>query len=206
MELTFFFKSFIALFTIIDPVGAIPFFLTLTLTYSDKERQKIVFKASLTSLVILTFFLWLGPKLLSFFQISLSSFMIAGGILLFFTAMEMLFGKTRSIKTSPKEVRESSIKEDISVVPLGIPYLAGPGAITTIIILTEGKSWMEKFTVFLALILVLFFTYFLLVFSQSFYKILGELGTKAIERVLGLILASIAIEYIFKGIKNLLFS
>jgi len=204
MELTFFLKSFIALFTIIDPIGGAPFFLSITAGYNEIERRKIALRASLTVLITLSLFLFFGPYLLSLFNISLSSFKIAGGILLFLTAMEMLLGKVRSVKATPEEETRVQEKEDVSVVPLGIPYLAGPGAITTVIILTERGSFSEKFMVFLSIILVSGITYTILSHSNRIFKFFGELGTKAVVRLLGLILASIAVEYIFHGIKEYL--
>ncbi len=205
MELGFFLKSFITLFTIIDPIGGAPFFLSITLGYEEEEKRKIALRATLTALIILTFFLFFGPNLLSFFNISLSAFKIAGGILLFITALEMLIGKLGSVKTTPEEKNYIYGKEDVSVVPLGTPYLAGPGAITTVIILTEGGSFSEKLMVFLSILLISGITYFILSHSNIIFKFLGELGTKAIVRVLGLILASIAIEYIFHGLKEYFF-
>ncbi|BAU22436.1 hypothetical protein THC_0029 [Caldimicrobium thiodismutans] len=202
MDLAFFLKSFIALFTIIDPIGGAPFFLSITANYSEKDKRRIALRASLTILITLSLFLFFGNYLLSFFNISLPSFKIAGGILLFLTAMEMLLGKERSAKATPEEEREVQKKEDVSVVPLGIPYLAGPGAITTVIILTEGRGLPEKLTVFTTILLVAGITYLILSHSNKIFKFFGDLGTKAVVRLLGLILASIAIEYIFHGIKN----
>lgn len=201
MDLNFFLKSFIALFTIIDPIGGAPFFLSITSGYSETERKKIALRASLTVFITLSLFLIFGSYLLSIFNISLPSFKVAGGILLFLTAMEMLLGKVRSAKSTPEEESRVQEKEDVSVVPLGIPYLAGPGAITTVIILTEDKALEENLIVFFSISIVSVITYLILSHSSKIFKFLGELGTKAVVRLLGLILASIAVEYIFHGIK-----
>ncbi len=201
MDLTFFLKSFIALFTIIDPIGGAPFFLSITADYDETERKKIALRASMTVFIILSLFLFFGGSLLSILNISLPSFKIAGGILLFLTAFEMLLGKVRSAKTTPEEEKRVQEREDVSVVPLGIPYLAGPGAITTVIILSENKTLEEKFLIFLSLCLVSVTTYLILSNSSKIFKFFGELGTKAVVRLLGLILASIAVEYISHGIK-----
>jgi len=206
MELTFFLKSLVALFTIIDPVGGAPFFLIITRGYSEEEKKKIALKASLTAFITLTIFLFFGSHLLSFFNISIPSFKIAGGVLLFLTALEMLQGRERSAKATQEEERTTIRKEEVSVVPLGIPYLSGPGAITTVIILSEGKPLSEKLLVFLAILIVCFLTYLILSHSWRIFRFLGDLGTKAIVRLLGLILASIAIEYIFQGVKVLIIS
>jgi len=202
METGFLIKSFITFFTIIDPIGGVPFFLSITAGYSDVERKMIALKASLTAFITLLLFLWMGKYLLSFFQISVSSFKIAGGILLFLIAVEMLFGKTTQVKTTEKETLKIKEKEDVSIVPLGIPYLAGPGAVTTTIILGETSNLYTKLGLSGIIFLVILITF--LIFSQSskISKLLGELGTKAVVRILGLILASIAIEYIITGLKE----
>uniref|UniRef100_A0A7V4JPW6 UPF0056 membrane protein n=1 Tax=Thermodesulfobacterium geofontis TaxID=1295609 RepID=A0A7V4JPW6_9BACT len=203
METGFLIKSFLTLFTIIDPVGGVPFFLSISAGYSEEERKKIALKASLTAFLTLLLFLWIGKYLLSFFQISVSSFKIAGGILLFLISMEMLFGKITQVKTTERETLKVKEKEDISIVPLGIPYLAGPGAITTTIILGEFSTLYTKMGLSLIIFLVLLITFLIFSHSSKISKILGELGTKAIVRILGLILASIAIEYITTGLKEI---
>jgi multiple antibiotic resistance protein len=203
METGFLIKSFLTLFTIIDPVGGVPFFLSISAGYSEEERKKIALRASLTAFLTLLFFLWIGKNLLSFFQISVSSFRIAGGILLFLISMEMLFGKTTQVKTTERETLKVKEKEDFSIVPLGIPYLAGPGAITTTIILGETSTLHIKLGLSLIIFLVLLITFLIFSHSSKISKLLGELGTKAIVRILGLILASIAIEYITTGLKEI---
>ncbi len=203
MEVGFFLKSFITLFTIIDPIGGAPFFLGITAGYSEEERRKIAFKASITAFITLVIFLWIGIQLLYFFQISISSFKIAGGILLFLIALEMLFGKTTQVKTTDEETLQIKQKEDVSIVPLGIPYLAGPGAITTTIILGENSNILQKSILSCIIFLIFLITFFILAYSSKIFKFLGELGTKAVVRILGLILASIAIEYITQGLKEI---
>ncbi len=203
METGFLIKSFLTLFTIIDPIGGVPFFLSITEGYTEYERRKIALRASFTAFITLLLFLWMGNYLLSFFQISISSFKIAGGILLFLIAIEMLFGKTTQVKTTEKETVKIKEREDVSIVPLGIPYLAGPGAITTTIILSNTSGIYIKLWLSIVIFLVLLITF--LIFSQSFRisKLLGELGTKAVVRILGLILASIAVEYITTGLREI---
>ncbi len=198
----FLIKSFVALFTIIDPIGGAPFFLSITAGYTTEERKKIAFKATLTAFITLSLFLWIGQNILSLFQISIYSFKIAGGILLFLTAIEMLFGKMRQVKSSPEETTKGVTKEDVSIVPLGIPYLAGPGAITTVIILGENSDPLGKFMLLLILFFICSFTYFVFCRATKIFALLGELGTKALIRILGLLLATIAIEYIIHGIKE----
>ncbi len=203
MEAGFLIKSFITLFTIIDPIGGTPFFLSITTTYSEREKKKIAFKAAFSALITLLVFLWIGKFLLYFFQISVSSFKIAGGLLLFLISIEMLLGKTTQVKTTEKETLKIKEQEDISVVPLGIPYLAGPGAITTITILGENSGFYDKIGLSLVIFLVTLLTFLIFIQALKIFKFLGELGIKAVVRILGLILASIAIEYITTGLKEI---
>lgn len=150
MEIRFSIKSFLAIFTIVDPIGAIPLFLNITSDYSPEEKKRVAIISSITVFVTLATFLWIGKFILGFFHISTSSFKIAGGVLLFITAIEMLFGRVGQIKTSAQEIALFKKKEDIAIVPLGISYLAGPGAITTVIILGEMLTYFTEQDYFLS--------------------------------------------------------
>jgi len=202
MEIGFLIKSFLALFTVVDPIGGAPFFLTLTEGASEKERKLIALRASLTLFIVLALFLFLGQNLLKLFHISLSAFKVAGGLLLILTAIDMLYARTRAIKETPEEREKWKEREDVSIVPLGIPYLAGPGAITTTVILSEGIDWEKKLWLLGVIALVSFSTLTIFFFASYIFRLFGETGTKALVRLLGLILASIAVEYIISGIKE----
>jgi multiple antibiotic resistance protein len=202
MEIGFLIKSFLALFTVVDPIGGAPLFLTLTEGASEKERKLIALRASLTLFIVLALFLFLGQNLLKLFHISLSAFKVAGGLLLILTAIDMLYARTRAIKETPEEREKWKEREDVSIVPLGIPYLAGPGAITTTVILSEGIDWERKLWLLGVIALVSFSTLIIFFFASYISRFLGETGTKALVRILGLILASIAVEYIISGIKE----
>ena len=202
MEIGFLIKSFLALFTVVDPIGGAPLFLTLTEGASEKERKLIALRASLTLFIVLALFLFLGQNLLKLFHISLSAFKVAGGLLLILTAIDMLYARTRAIKETPEEREKWKEKEDVSIVPLGIPYLAGPGAITTTVILSEGIDWERKLWLLGVIALVSLSTLSIFFFASYIFRLFGETGTKALVRLLGLILASIAVEYIISGIKE----
>jgi multiple antibiotic resistance protein len=202
MEIGFLIKSFLALFTVVDPIGGAPLFLTLTEGASEKERKLIALRASLTLFIVLALFLFLGQNLLKLFHISLSAFKVAGGLLLILTAIDMLYARTRAIKETPEEREKWKEKEDVSIVPLGIPYLAGPGAITTTVILSEGIDWERKLWLLGVIALVSISTLIIFFFASYIFRLFGETGTKALVRILGLILASIAVEYIISGIKE----
>jgi len=202
MEIGFLIKSFLALFTVVDPIGGAPFFLTLTEGASEKERKLIALRASLTLFIVLALFLFLGQNLLKLFHISLSAFKVAGGLLLILTAIDMLYARTRAIKETPEEREKWKEREDVSIVPLGIPYLAGPGAITTTVILSEGIDWERKLWLLGVIALVSLSTLTIFFFASYIFRLFGETGTKALVRLLGLILASLAVEYIISGIKE----
>ncbi|WP_168720141.1 MarC family protein [Thermosulfurimonas marina] len=201
-ELKVFLKTFTALFVIVDPVGGIPLFLSLTEGYTEKERRLTAFKASLAAFLVLAAFIFLGEKILSFFQISLGSFRVAGGALLFLIALEMLQAKPRSTKSTPPEEAESRQREDISLVPLAVPILAGPGAITTVIVLAGGEDLSMKFTVLGACALTFLATFLLFSQAARLARFLGRTGANLLVRLMGLLLAVIAVEYMVEGLKE----
>lgn len=203
IEAGFFIKTLAAIFVIVDPIGGIPLFLSLTADETEKERITTAFKASLAAFLVLSVFIFLGEKILSLFQISMGSFRVAGGALLFLIAIQMLQAKPRSTKSTPPEELESRTKEDVALVPLAVPILAGPGAITTVIVLAGGEPLSIKLTVFLASALTFIFTF--LIFSQAsrMAHLLGQTGANLLVRLMGLLLSVIAVEYIVKGLKEL---
>lgn len=203
IEAGFFIKTLAAIFVIVDPIGGIPLFLSLTADETEKERITTAFKASLAAFLVLSVFIFLGEKILSLFQISMGSFRVAGGALLFLIAIQMLQAKPRSTKSTPPEELESRTKEDVALVPLAVPILAGPGAITTVIVLAGGEPLSIKLTVFLASALTFIFTF--LIFSQAsrMAHLLGQTGANLLVRLMGLLLSVIAVEYIVEGLKEL---
>jgi len=202
LELKVFFKTFLALFVIVDPVGGLPLFLSLTQDYSVKERRLTALKASLAAFFVLSGFTFLGEKILLFFQISLGSFRVAGGALLFLIALEMLQAKPRSTKSTPSEEAESREREDISLVPLAVPILAGPGAITTVIVMAGGESLSLKLTILSACALTFMATFVLFSQADRIARVLGRTGANLLVRIMGLLLAVIAVEYMVEGLKE----
>ena len=182
----------IALFVVIDPIGNIPLFIAL-INKLEKEEQKTVSKtAIITAAILLIIFGVAGSQILQLFGITIFSFMIAGGILLFIIAIELLtYGEGRF---------SSNVKGEAGVVPIAFPLLAGPGAITAVIILYQTSGFL--ITV-LSIIIVIAITYVILRMVNPIYKILGNRGSMIVSRVFAVIIAAIAVEYIVKGIKNL---
>ena len=186
--------SVIALFVVIDPIGNIPLFIALTRKL-DKEEHKAVSKtAILTAGILLLIFGVAGSQILQIFGITIFSFMIAGGTLLFIIAMELLtYGEWRFI---------GNVKEEADVVPLAFPLLAGPGAITAVIISYQTSGFV--ITV-LSIIIVIAITYLILRMVNPIYKILGNRGSMIVSRVFAVIIAAIAVQYIVEGVRNLFF-
>ena len=186
-------KSFISLFVVVDPFGNIPIFIGLTEKMDGEKRRKIFNTATVTSFILLLAFALVGKEILSIFGITLESFMIAGGILLLIIAIRLLVvGEWEEHDLSP---------ESIGVVPIAVPLLAGPGAITTTII--NLQSYGILITIF-SVIFVFIIVWLTLRFIEPIYKVLGKNGSVVIARVMALLIAAIAIQYIIEGLKMLL--
>lgn len=197
----FFFFAFTALFVIIDPIGNIPLFLAITQENDSNERKLILKKAVLACCLILSFFLFTGNFILDFFHITIGAFKIAGGLVVFIISIQMLFVFRPGQKTSPKEEQEALEKEDVAIFPLAIPLLSGPGAIATVMILRSScQSFVHYALAFGAIVAISLATYFLLKESQHLMTLLGQTGINIMTRLMGLILAVIAVQFIIDGI------
>ena len=184
-------ETFIALFVIMDPIGNLPLFISLTKGMPIKEVKKNVDRSILVAGVLLFVFLFLGLQIFDFFGINLDSFQIAGGIILLVMGVLYVFG------VSLKYVKHHGI--DLSV-PIGTPLLTGPGVITTTIILVRENGTLVTV---IAAFLTLLATWIILMYSSKLYKILGAHWTGVISRVMGIILAAIAIKFITNGVLNI---
>lgn len=184
--------SVIALFVVIDPIGNIPLFIAFTKKLEKAEHKTVSKTAIITAAALLLLFGVAGTQILGLFGITIFSFMIAGGTLLFIIAIELLtYGEWRFV---------SKVKEDIGVVPIAFPLLAGPGSITAVIISYQTSGFLITF---LSIIIVMTITYVILRMVNPIYKVLGNRGSMIVSRVFAVIIAAIAVEYIVKGIKNL---
>ena len=184
--------SVIALFVVIDPIGNIPLFIAFTKKLEKAEHKTVSKTAIITAAALLLLFGVAGTQILGLFGITIFSFMIAGGTLLFIIAIELLtYGEWRFV---------SKVKEDIGVVPIAFPLLAGPGSITAVIISYQTSGFLITF---LSIIIVMTITYVILRMVNPIYKVLGNRGSMIVSRVFAVIIAAIAVEYIVEGIKNL---
>jgi multiple antibiotic resistance protein len=196
-----FFQSFVLYFVVIDPLAAAPLFLIVTQGLKIKNKLKTAFEATLVATLILIFFAILGNFILSYLQISLSAFTIAGGIILFLISLEMLFDKRSQRKED--EIKESSAVNGI--FPLAIPLLAGPAAITSVMVSVAdmGTNLMSQATGLLALILVMILTFISFYVVSKSSKIINKKVTSVISRVIGIILAGLSVQFILDGIQKI---
>jgi multiple antibiotic resistance protein len=190
---------FIAIFAIVDPFGNIPIFYTITQRFSAEERKKIAKKAVISALIALIIFSLVGQYIFLLFSITIPAFRIAGGILLFRVAFNMLYGVTPGTKSTDKEKEEALEKDMIGIIPMGIPLLAGPGAISTVMLYNSNGNLINTLIVIISIILTLIITYIALRNVDYIFNKLGRIGTHAISRVMGLILAAIAIQFMING-------
>jgi multiple antibiotic resistance protein len=183
------------------PLAAAPLFLIVTQGLKVKNKLRTAFEATLIATLILIFFAILGNFILSYLQISLSAFTIAGGIILFLISLEMLFDKRSQRKED--EIKESSTAT--SVFPLAIPLLAGPAAITSVIVSVAdmGRNLMNQATGLLALVLVMILTFISFYVVSKSSKIINKKVTSVISRVIGIILAGLSVQFILDGIQKI---
>lgn len=184
-------KAVIALFIIVDPFGNIPIFMGLTENMTDTQRRKIYNVACLVGFILLLVFAFLGNEILALFGITIESFEIAGGILLLIVSIRIL------ISGSKQEKPETT--ENIGAVPIAIPLLVGPGAITTTIFNLQTYAITVAIA---AVIIVLSITWVILRYTSSLYRFLGKTGAVVIARVMALLIAAIAVQYILTGVTH----
>jgi multiple antibiotic resistance protein len=200
---------FITLLVVIDPIGIVPIFFALTRGGSVSYRRRMAYKGIALATAILLFFVFSGDALLHFLGISLSAFKIAGGALLFLLAIDMVFARQLGLHaTTVREQEQAQYKEDISVFPVAFPLLAGPGALTTILLTTTGtRHDLLLFAATLGVLLgVLLMALFCLLLAPWLMKLLGETGASVVDRLSGLILAALATQFMVEGIRTSFFN
>jgi len=198
------FKLTIALLAIVDPIAGIPFFLSATAGESPASRKRTAQIVALTVFCVLAAAALVGTQILRFFGISIPSFLIGGGILLLMLAIAMLQAQSSPLRQTPDEAEEAAEKDAVAVVPLGIPLLAGPGAISTMIIAThQSPSFWHHLKLLLPAVIVALSVWGALAAATRISGRLGKTGMNIITRVMGLIIAAIAVEYIYRGLIEL---
>jgi multiple antibiotic resistance protein len=199
-----FIKFFVVFFVVVEPVSLIPLFAGLTEGANQAYKRVMAFKASAISLGICILFALVGAKFLDLMGISLNSFRIAGGTLLFLISLDMVFARTSGTRSTTPEHEESMKREDISVFPLAFPFIAGPGALATIL-LTAGEVWGKPalFAGFLGVVaLVIAVCLAVMLAAPRLMTVLGVTGAAVMNRLSGVILAALAVQFITDGIRG----
>lgn len=182
-----------------------PIFMTMTQTLSNNQRKQTAKKATLIAFLTIVAFAFSGHVLFRFFGISVNSFRIVGGVIFFTMGWDMLQARLGHIKHTDNEEKLNAYVDDISITPLAIPMICGPGAITNAIILMEGAhDTVHKITLILVISVVLLITYLILIGASKITDKLGETGNKVMMRLMGLIVMVIAVEFFFSGLKPIL--
>ncbi|MDF3033429.1 MAG: antibiotic resistance protein MarC [Alphaproteobacteria bacterium] len=200
----FLWQAFVTLFVIIDPFAVVPMFVALTRNETIASKRRTALKSTVIATILLLSFAFAGDKLLDAMSISEPAFRIAGGFLLLLAAIEMVVARASGIRsTTGDEAEEAAHRDDISVFPLAIPLIAGPGALTSVVVLmrqAEAMSLKASLGVVVILMGVLLITYGSLLIGDRLMKLLGVTGTNVLTRVFGIILAALAIQNIINGI------
>ena len=205
IDFEFFILCFSSLFALVNPIGIVPIFISITEECTLKEKNKIILNAIGFAFFVLISFSLIGDLIFSFYGITIHAFKIAGGIILFKISLDMVESKRSRTKTTPAEEKEAEDKKEVAYTPLGIPLIAGPGSIASIMILyseTNGDI-NYKIHLFLALACVLLITLLIFRISKYLTKTFGKSGLRIMQRIMGLILMVISIEFIFKGVESI---
>src|SRR5881396_755843 len=202
VDLAFGATAMASIFAIVDPLGVVPFFSVLTEDMTLPQKQNIISKACLTTTIILGVFAVFGQWIFAGFGFTIPAFKIAGGIILFGVALEMLHGERPRSRLTAQEREETLQREEVSVVPLGIPLLAGPGAITTVMIYMTApvSDPTDKLFVFAGILVAVLSAFALLHNAERIFRKIGRTGTRAFGRIMGLLLAAIAVQFVIDGI------
>ncbi len=204
-EWTVYIKIFIALLAIVNPLGVIPVFVSLTGGLTEQERRHVVRTTGIAVAVVLIVATLIGKSLLNFFGVSIASFKVGGGILLILMAIEMMQARHNQSKQTQEEAKEAEEKESIAVVPIATPLLAGPGAISTVIIYAqESFRPMHIGLIILSCLVVALVTWVALRVANPLSTMMSKTAINVATRLMGLLLAAIAIEFIAGGLSQLL--
>ncbi len=200
MDSAFLITAFATLFVVIDPPGLVPLFIALTQGMDAAHRRRLAGRACVIAAVLLTMFGLAGETVLGFIGISMPAFRIAGGILLFLTALDMLFER----RTQRREGQHPDPNHDPSVFPLATPLIAGPGAIATMILLVgkSGPGWVGTTAVMALMLAMMLATYLFFLASPFLERLLGRTGTIVITRLLGMLLAALSVQFVIDGVRG----
>lgn len=195
------FKDFVGIFAILNPLGAIPVYLSMTANKSELEIKRIAIKTAIAVAMILVISIWAGSTILEVFGITMPAFRIASGLLVLLVAISMFHAKTSGASHTYQETIEATQKEDIAIVPLAIPLLAGPGAISLVIVnVNQMDQWLEKILLTLGMVILATVIWLTLSIANTLGKLMGTAGINTATRIMGLLLAAMAVQFIILGI------
>ncbi len=203
MVLEFAVGAFATLFAIVNPVAIVPIFEAVTEGFDDEMRRRVINKICLVALIVFLIFGLFGRWIFSVYGITIPAFKIAGGLLLFSVAFDMLHGKTSQTRWTKEDRQSIEEAEEVGIVPLGIPLFAGPGSITIIMILISESlgngNMMNLVAVFVAIALTMLISYLLLRNSHKVFRFMGKSGATAFTRIMGILLSAVAVSFVLSG-------
>lgn len=203
-SIQYFIVALTSIFFLVDPFAALPTFMVIAADADHGERRRLATKATITCFVVLTGFALSGTLIFRFFGITLPAFEIAGGIILILMGLEMLQARRSATHETPGETEEGVAKEDAGIIPLGMPMLAGPGAISTVMVLMGATpSWWQTTIVFISIAITSAASFFILSAADRVRQFLGETGIRILMRLMGLLLTAIAVQFIVNGLMDL---
>jgi multiple antibiotic resistance protein len=193
--------AFTSLLSIVNPLGAVPIYVAMTAGYDSRQRRVTLRRAAMTGLIVLVAFAAFGPLILRFFGITTEAFQIAGGLIFFGIGWEMLHARSSETKTTAAEQSAGATKEDIGIIPLGLPTLVGPGAITTVIALNgQADSFFDVAFIYLAIVIVLLVSAGLLAAAPMVTRRVGTTGMNVMTRLMGLLVMVVGAQFEINGI------
>ncbi|HEY3929494.1 MAG TPA: MarC family protein [Candidatus Koribacter sp.] len=192
-----------SVFFLVDPFAVIPTFLVMTARFDPKTRRRMAARACWTCFIVLTAFAFAGTAIFKLFGITLPAFEMAGGLILLLIGLDMMQAE-RPTQEGPTETMEGTAKDDVGITPLGIPMLAGPGAISTVMVLNgSARNWSTTIPVFAAIALSSFVSYWILRGAETVSAKMGQTGIRVLMRIMGLLLMAIAIQFMINALTNL---
>lgn len=193
-----------SIFFLVDPFAAIPSFIALTDGADARGRRRMAWRASLTCFIVLTAFALAGQYIFSLFGIKLPAFELAGGLILLLIGIDMLQAKRSETQERSEEAEEAAHKDDASIVPMGIPMLAGPGAISSVMVLVgEAGNWWHMGAILVSIAVTALSSYGVLVGADRIRRVLGETGIRILVRIMGLLLVALAMQFFVNGLTEL---
>jgi multiple antibiotic resistance protein len=193
---------FTSVLFIVDPFAAVPSFLAMTARDTPQARRAHARRGAWTAAITLTLFALAGSLIFTIFGITIGAFKIAGGVLIGLNALDMVQARRSQQRETPAETAEGIEKEDIGILPLGVPMLAGPGAISTVMVLALGsKGWVTAVALYVSIALTAYVSYLTLAAASVVERRLGRTGMRILTRLMGLVLCAIAVQFIIDGIR-----